>query len=143
MWELYNVTLYIIVSFKFYVMNCVDFIVDFCLHITSHVSQVFASCTHNTSYSLLNFAHVIVCVYGLTNHVWKIPWILCKTVFVALKRGRLFRGCLICVFKQPFLVFKQHFTHFHTLFHPHVFPQMFSNNNFQFLNTCTKRTLKI
>ena len=32
--------------------------------------------------------------------------------------------------------------HFHTHFHPHVFPQMFSNNNFQFLNTCTKRTLK-
>ena len=31
-------------------------------------------------------------------------------------------GCLICVFKQPFLVFKQHFTHFNTLFHPHVFP---------------------
>ena len=52
------------------------------------------------------------------------------------------RGCLVYDFKQPFLVFKQHFTHFNTLFHPHVFPQMFSNNNFQFLNTYTKRTLK-
>ena len=51
------------------------------------------------------------------------------------------RGCLVYDFKQPFLVFKQHFTHFNTLFHPHVFPQIFSNNNFQFLNTCTKRTL--
>ena len=51
------------------------------------------------------------------------------------------RECLVCVFKQPFSVFKQHFTHFNALFHPHVFPQIFSNNNFQFLNTCTKRTL--
>ena len=31
--------------------------------------------------------------------------------------------------------------YFNVLFHPHVFPQMFSYNNFQFLNTCTKRTL--
>ena len=54
---------------------------------------------------------------------------------------KLLRGCLVCVFKQPFSVFKQHFTHFHKLFHPHVFPQMFLNNNFQFLNTRTKQTL--
>ena len=66
--------------FKFYVMNFVDFVIDFCSHITSHVSQVFASCTHNTSYSLPNFVEIIVCVYGLTNHVWKIPWALCKTI---------------------------------------------------------------
>ena len=43
-----------IVSFKFYVMNFEDIILDFYLHITSHVSQVFANCTHYTSYSLLN-----------------------------------------------------------------------------------------
>ena len=53
----------------------------------------------------------------------------------------LIRGCLVCDFKQPFLVFKQHFTHFNAFFHPHVFPQIFSNNNFQFLNTYTKRPL--
>ena len=46
--------------------------------------------------------------------------------------------CLVCDFKQQFSVFKQHFTYFNALFHPHVFPKMFSNNNFQFLNTCTK-----
>ena len=51
------------------------------------------------------------------------------------------RGCLVCDFKQLFSIFKQHFTHFNTLFHPHVFPQMFLNNNFQFLNTQTKRAL--
>ena len=68
-------------------MNCVDFVIDFCSHISAHVSQTFASCTHNTSYSLLNFVHVIVCVHGLTNHVWKIPWVLCKNVFCCFKNG--------------------------------------------------------
>ena len=59
------------------------------------------------------------------------------------KKNLSFRGCLVCVFKQPFSVFKQHFTYFNTLFHPHVFPQIFLNNNFQFLNTHTKRALSI
>ena len=68
-------------------MNCVDFVIDFCSHISAHVSQTFTSCTHNTSYSLLNFVHVIVCVHGLTNHVWKIPWVLCKNVFCCFKNG--------------------------------------------------------
>ena len=49
------------------------------------------------------------------------------------------RGCLVCVFKQPFLIFKQYFMHFNTLFHSHIFLKMFLNNNFQFLNTHTKR----
>ena len=52
------------------------------------------------------------------------------------------RGCLVYVLKQQFSIFKQHFTYFNALFHPHVFPQMFLNNNFQFLNTHTKRAVK-
>ena len=32
------------------------------------------------------------------------------------------RGCLVRVFKQPFSIFKQHFTYFNAFFHPHVFP---------------------
>ena len=59
-----------IVLFKFYVMNFVDFVFDFYSHITSHVYQVFASCTLYISYSLLNFVHIVVCVFGLTNQVW-------------------------------------------------------------------------
>ena len=55
----------------------------------------------------------------------------------------IFRGCLVYVFKQQLSVFKQHFTHFNALFHPHVFPQIFLNNNFQFLNTHTKRALSL
>ena len=35
--------------------------IDFYLHITSHVFQAFSSCTHYTSYSLLNLVHYIVC----------------------------------------------------------------------------------
>ena len=58
------------------------------------------------------------------------------------KNQEFLRGCLVSVFKQQFSVFKQHFTFFNTLFHPHVFPQKFLNNNFQFLNTCTKRALR-
>ena len=42
-------------------------------------------------------------------------------------------------FKQLFSVFKQHYMYFYIFFHSHVFPQIFSNNNFQFLNICTKR----
>ena len=79
MWELYDVTLLVIVSFKSYVMNFVDFVVDCFSHITSHVSQAFTSCTHYASYSLLNIVHVIVCVFGLTNRVCKYFEFLCKT----------------------------------------------------------------
>ena len=48
---------------------------------------------------------------------------------------------MVYVFKQPFLIFKQYFTYFNIFFYPHVFLQMFLNNNFQFLNTYTKQTL--
>ena len=40
------------------------------------------------------------------------------------KKGNLeARGCLVHYFKHIFSVFKQSYTHFHTLFHPHVFPK--------------------
>ena len=51
------------------------------------------------------------------------------------------RECLVSVSKQQFSVFKQYFTYFYIFFHSYVFPQKFLNNNFQFLNTCIKRTL--
>ena len=79
MWELYDVTFLVIVSFKFYVINFVDFVFNCYTYITSHVSQAFVSCTHYTSYSLLNNVYVIVCVFGLTNQVCKYFEVLCKT----------------------------------------------------------------
>ena len=51
--------------FQTYVMNFVEIVIDFYLHITSHVSQVFASYTHYISYSLLNFVHFIMCDFVL------------------------------------------------------------------------------
>ena len=73
--------------------------------------------------------------------IWKnyfLPKYVCKSSLC-----RSLRGCLVNDFKQSFLIFKQHFTHFNALFYPHVFSQMFLNNNFQFLNICTKRTLNL
>ena len=57
------------------------------------------------------------------------------------KRVKYVTECLVIIFNQQFSVFKQHFTYFYIFFHPHIFLQKFLNNNFQFLNTCTKRTL--
>ena len=58
-----------IVSFKSYVMNFVDFVLNCYSHIISNVSQAFTSFTHYTSYFLLNIVHIIVCIFGLTNQV--------------------------------------------------------------------------
>ena len=57
--------------FQIYVMNFVEIMIDYYLHITSHVSQAFASCTYYTSYSLLNFVHVIVCDFVSAIQDWK------------------------------------------------------------------------
>ena len=45
---------------------------------------------------------------------------------------------MVCVFKQLFSIFKQYYTYFYIFFYLHVFTQIFSNNNFQFLNTSIK-----
>ena len=39
--------------------------IDYYLHVTSHVFHAVTSCTHFTSYSLLNLVHEIVCEFGL------------------------------------------------------------------------------
>ena len=67
-------------------------------------------------------------------HVWK------QSHAFAISRKQ--RVHLVCVFKQLFLIFKQYFTYFNIFFHIHIFSQIFLNNNFQFLNICTKWTLK-
>ena len=46
-----------------------------------------------------------------------------------LGAGKL-RACLVSFLKLTFSHFKQHYTHFHTLFHPHVF-QKTTNITFQ------------
>ena len=102
----------------FYILcdDFVNFVIDSCSRITSHVSQAFTSCTHNTSYSLLNFVHVIVCVYGLTNHVLKNTLSFMQNCFVALKNGG---DCLKYKFLENWFktcVLGEHFISFSCIF---------------------------
>ena len=81
-----------IVSFKFYVMNFVDFVIDCYTHITSHVTQVFASCTHYTSYSLLNIVHVIVCVSWSDQPSLQLLWVFVQNIFCVWEfKGRMLK----------------------------------------------------
>ena len=57
--------------FQIYVMNFVEIVLDFYLHITSHVSQAFASCIHYTNYSFLNLVHYIVYDFVVAIQDWK------------------------------------------------------------------------
>ena len=78
-------------------------------HITSYVSQVFTSCTHYTSYSLLNFVYIIVCVFGLTNQVWKFLEFYAKHIWCLrewienLNFGKT--GFKTCVFEKHFILY--------------------------------------
>ena len=51
--------------FQTYVMNNVEIVIDYYLHIILHVSHAVTSCIHFTSYSLLNLVHGIVCESSL------------------------------------------------------------------------------
>ena len=57
--------------FQIYVMNFVEIMIAYYSHITLHVFQAFASCTHYTDYSLLNFVHFIVCDFVVSIQDWK------------------------------------------------------------------------
>ena len=48
-------------------------------------------------------------------------------------------ACLVLHLKLTFLYFKQHYTHFHLLFHPHVFQKTINN----FSQTTLPNTLLI
>ena len=58
--------------FQTYVMNFVEIIINYYLYVTSHVSHAIASCTHYTSYSLLNLVYEIVCecVLAIQNYMF-------------------------------------------------------------------------
>ena len=124
-----------IVSFKLYVMNFVDFVVDFYSRITSHVSQVFASCKHYTSYSLLNFVHVIVCVFSWTNQVWKFLEFYAKHIWCLrewienLNFGKT--GFKTCFFEKHFISYScMWFIKFNTLRSFCIILLCFSKNYF-------------
>ena len=82
-----------IVSFKFYVMNFVDLAVNCYTHITSHVTQAFASCTHCTSYSLLNIVHVIMCGSQFDQPSLQLFWVFVQSIFFVWEfKGRMFEN---------------------------------------------------
>ena len=59
-------------------MNFVDFVIDcyiYIYHLTCN-SSLCASCTHYTSYSLLNIVHVIVCIFRSNQPSLKLLWVL-------------------------------------------------------------------
>ena len=80
--------------FQVYVMNFVKIVLDFYLHITSHVSQTFASCIHYTSYSLLNFVHVIVCDFVLAIQDWNFLEFNAKCAWSLRPLGKLIENLI-------------------------------------------------
>ena len=79
-------------------------------HITSHVSQVFASFTHYTSYSLLNIVHVIVCVFRSDQLSLQILWVLMQNIFGAWEiKGRMFENLNFGKTRFKSCVLEKHF----------------------------------
>ena len=105
-----------IVSFKSYVMNFVDFVLNCYSHITSHVSQTFTSFTHYTSYSLLNIVHVIVCIFGLTNQVCEYFEFLCKTDMMLENLWRMFENLKFGKLGLKLMFLKNFASHTHALY---------------------------
>ena len=67
--------------FQIYVMNNVEIVIDYYLHITSHASHAFTCCTHFTGYSLLSFVHEIVCESSLAIQDYVFYGVWCKICF--------------------------------------------------------------
>ena len=78
-------------------MNFVDFVIN-CYntyHLTCN-SSLFASCTHYTSYSLLNIVHVIVCVFRSDQPSLKLLWVFVQNIFCVWEfLGRLVENLIL------------------------------------------------
>ena len=99
-----------IVSFKFYVMIFVDFVFNCYTHITSHVSQVFASCTHYINDSLLNIVHVIVCVSRSDQPSLQLLWVFRQNIFFVWEfKGRMFENLKFGKTRFKTCVLEKHF----------------------------------
>ena len=69
-------------------MNFVDFVIDCYSHITSHVSETFASCTHYTSYSAK--LGTLYCVWFCCGHPrLKVHWFQCKMCLMFVIWGQI------------------------------------------------------
>ena len=101
-----------------YVMNNVEIVIDYYLHIISHIFHVVTSCTHYTSYSLLNLVHEIECEVGLaiqdymfldfdTKHVYWLSFVDKKCKNLVFGRSWLNSN----VFWKTFKLIIMHFIH--------------------------------
>ena len=57
-------------------------------------------------------------------------------IFQRERREKILWGRLVQEFKHMFLVFKQHYMYFYTLFHPHVFSKNINNATRTTLPNC-------
>ena len=99
-----------IVSFKSYMMNFIDFVFDCYSHITSHVSQAFAKL--HTLHKLLFTKHCTcncVCLW-FDQPSLKIPWVLCKT-YLMLKnlKGECLKILILEKLGLEHVFLKKHF----------------------------------
>ena len=130
-----------IVPFKFYVMNFVNFVFNCYSRITSHVFQAFASCTHYMNYSLLNIVHVIVCVFQSEQPSLKLLWVLfVENIFMCLsffsrENGWKSYSCIFISNLQCFEVCLQKSSYFskHMLFQILDWPNLFFDQSKSFL----------
>ena len=95
--------------FQIYVMNFVEIVIVYYSHITSHISQAFISCTHYTSYSLLNFVHVIVCDCVMAIQDWKFLDFNAKCVWSLKFKEKLIKNFIFGRFGFNTSVFEKHF----------------------------------
>ena len=80
-----------IVSFKFYVMNFVNFVL-IAIHISPHMYlKFFANFTHYISYYLLNIVDVIMCVSQFDQPNLQLLWVLVQNIFC----GWEFKGWML------------------------------------------------
>ena len=80
--------------FQTYVINNVEIVIDYYLHITSHVSHAVTNCRHFTSYSLLNLVNEIVCEFGLAIQII-CSMILMQNMFIDWNLGA---KCVVILF---------------------------------------------
>ena len=131
-----------IVSFNFYVMNFVDFVFKCYTHITSYVSQAFASCTHDTSYSLLNIVHVIVCIFRSNQPSLKLLWVLfMQNIFCVWDfKGRMIENLNFGKIGFKTYVLEKHFISYSCIFFLYsMLWGVFSKIRLFFLKICFSR----
>ena len=135
-----------IVSFKFYVMNFVDFVIDCYTHITSHVTQVFARL--HTLHKLL-FAKHCTC-YCVCLSIWPTKceitlsfFFLCKTYFVfEILKGECLKILILGKLGLKLVFWKNISSHsyaFYSLYS--MLWEVFSKTRLFFLKSCFSRIL--